>query len=288
MNLADVLPRPARVAEIVAESPDTRTFVLALDPPVPAFDAARPGQFAMLSLLGYGEAAFTLSALPGAGAASGTAVVTVRRVGSLTGALFTLAPGARLGLRGPFGRGFPEAPEAPTLYVAGGCGLSPLKAAIAQQLRARPPGTPIAIVYGARAPGERIHRKALASWEREAETHLIECVERAEPGWPGRIGLVVDFLGEAVARIGARRAAVCGPPSMLHRVAERLRRAGIGPAHVHIAVERYMKCGTGHCGHCYVDHRYVCTDGPVFSYEELLGLPDAFRGEAPAAGAGVC
>jgi NAD(P)H-flavin reductase len=277
MTFADALPRPARIAEVVDESIDTRTFVVALDEPRPAFDAARPGQFVMLSLLGHGEAAFTLSALPGAGAARGTVVLTIRRVGDLTGALFGLARGARVGVRGPFGRGFPDEPDEPTVYVAGGCGLSPLKAAIIGQLGARRRGTPIAIVYGARDPATRIHRAALAEWGRTAEVHLIECVERVDREWRGRAGRVIDFADEAVARIAARRAALCGPPLMLERVAGRLQGAGLEPRHIHVAVERYMKCGTGHCGHCYVDHRYVCTDGPVFSYEELRASTDGFR-----------
>jgi NAD(P)H-flavin reductase len=277
MTFADVLPRAARIAEVVDESPDTRTFVLALEESWPAFDAARPGQFVMLSLLGHGEAAFTLSALPGAGAARGTVVLTVRRVGDLTGALFALAPGARLGVRGPFGRGFPAGPDEPTVYVAGGCGLSPLKAAISARLGGRSGGTPIAIVYGARDPSTRIHRVALAAWGRTADVHLIECVERVDREWQGRAGSVIDFVDEAVARITARRAALCGPPLMLERVAERLHQAGLEARHIHVAVERYMKCGTGHCGHCYVDHRYVCTDGPVFSYEELQASTDGFR-----------
>jgi NAD(P)H-flavin reductase len=181
-----------------------------------------------------------------------------------------------VGLRGPFGRGFPEAPATPTVYVAGGCGLSPLRAAIALHVSGRPPGTPIAIVYGARDPEARIHRGDLAAWERAPAVHLIECVERAGPGWWGRVGLVLDHVAEAVALIGARRAAVCGPPGMLAVVPERLCHLGLDAADIHVAIERHMQCGTGHCGHCYVNHRYVCTDGPVFSFAELAGLPDAF------------
>jgi NAD(P)H-flavin reductase len=117
---------------------------------------------------------------------------------------------------------------------------------------------------------------------------VIECVELATPGWNGRTGVVVDFLDEALAASGARRAALCGPPIMLHRAAEALCRRGLAPHDVHIALERYMKCGVGRCGHCYVDGCYVCTDGPVFSYAELLRLPDAFRTEALTAGARSC
>lgn len=288
MTFGDLLPHPARIGAVVPESPDTRTFTLVLEPPVAALDAARPGQFVMLSLLGHGEAAFTPSDLPLTGAARGTAVLTVRRVGRLTAALFTLGPGDRVGLRGPFGRGFQDEPAQPTLYVAGGCGLSPLRGAIARQLAARPAATRVAIVYGARDPEARMHRASLAAWKRAPDVDVVECVDRASPEWDGRVGVVVDFVEAAVARIGARRAALCGPPAMLYRTAERLRHAGFRPEHIHIALERYMKCGVGRCGHCYLDGRYVCTDGPVFSYAQLLDLPDAFRSEALDAAAAVC
>lgn len=285
-----VLPHPARLVDVVAESDDTRTFVLAPEPPVPALEAARAGQFVMLSLLGHGEAAFSLSSLVQAGAPAGTATLTVRRVGRLTGALFALAPGAKVGLRGPFGRGFPDAPASPTLYVAGGCGLSPLKAAVDVHLARRPPGTPLAVVYGTRDPEARIHRAALAVWARTPDVHLFQCVERAGPGWSGALGVVTAHLAGALAASGARRAALCGPPLMLAHTAEHLRRAGLAATDIHVAVERYMKCGFGQCGHCYVNGRYVCTDGPVFSYAELLALPEAFgAGAHPgAAAAAVC
>jgi NAD(P)H-flavin reductase len=285
MTFATFLPHRARIAEIVPESADTRTFVLALDRPVPALDAAQPGQFVMLSLFGYGEAAFTLSALPGAGGLAGMVVVTVRRVGSLTSALFTLQRGGRVGVRGPYGHGFPDDPGVPTIFVAGGCGLSPLKPAIARQIAARPRGTKVAIVYGARTPDARIHRAALADWARAPDVQLVECVDLGEPGWRGRVGVVTDYVGQAVAAVGARRAAVCGPPVMLRLAADRLCRLGLDPAQIDVAVERYMKCATGLCGHCYVNHRYVCRDGPVFPYAELRALPDAFGGLAPLAAA---
>jgi NAD(P)H-flavin reductase len=272
-----VLPHAGRIAACHVESDDTRTFVIRLDEPVSALDAARPGQFVMLSLLGHGEAAFTLAALPSCGAAAGTVTVTVRQVGALTAALFALAPGARVGVRGPYGRGFPlDGIDRPTLYVGGGCGLVPLKAAVDHQLVHRTPGTSIAIVYGARMPRTRVLRDALAAWAREPAVTLIETVERAEPGWDGRVGSVLAPVEEAVRAIGAERAAFCGPAGMLAPVGARLLRCGLAPDAVFVALERYMKCGTGLCGHCYVNARYVCTDGPVFSLAELAASPEAF------------
>ncbi|MGH7895391.1 MAG: FAD-binding oxidoreductase, partial [Candidatus Binatia bacterium] len=123
------VPRPAHLLTVLMESPDTRTFTFGLNDAETTFDTAGPGQFAMLSVFGHGEAAFTFSGLPGVGGRPGEVAITVRRVGSLTAALFELPLGARVGLRGPFGRGFPtDRFDVPTLFVAGGCGLSPLKA----------------------------------------------------------------------------------------------------------------------------------------------------------------
>jgi NAD(P)H-flavin reductase len=272
-----VLPRGGSIVEWREESDDTRTFVIRLDAPDAGLDAARPGQFVMLSLLGHGEAAFTLAALPSCGAAAGTVTLTVRCVGALTGALFRLGLGAHVGVRGPYGRGFPlDDADRPTLYVGGGCGLVPLKTAIDHQLVHRAPGTPVAIVYGARTPRTRVLREALAAWAREPAVTVIDTVEQAEHGWDGRVGPVLAMVEEGVGAIGAERAVLCGPPGMLVPVTARILRSGLAPDAVFVALERYMKCGTGLCGHCYVNARYVCTDGPVFSIAELEALPEAF------------
>ncbi len=269
------LPFPARLTTVIDESPDTRTFVLGLEPPVAALDGAQPGQFVMLSLLGIGEAPFTMSALPGAGGTPGTVVLTVRRMGVLTTALFALTPGARVGVRGPFGRGFPDADPVPTLYVAGGCGLAPLRAAIVCEL-AQPRAAPLAIVYGARDPVTRIFKTDLARWRHTPGVRMFERVDHADETWDGRVGSVVDDIAEAVAAIGATRAVVCGPPAMSALAAAELLRAGLDAGAVYVALERYMKCGTGQCGHCYVNQRYVCTDGPVFTLSELCVLPETW------------
>jgi NAD(P)H-flavin reductase len=271
-----LVPQPARIVGIEPESPDTRTVTLELEPHHPAFDAAAPGQFVMLSIPGHGEAAFTLSSLPRGGGRSGRIVITVRRVGDLTSALFERPLGARLGVRGPLGRGFPEGlADLPALYVAGGCGLAPLKAAIDTHVRERPSGVPITVLYGARRPDDRIHRAALAAWARVPAMRVLEIVEHPTVDWPGRTGTLIEHLAEALDPLPAR-AAVCGPPAMLGPVAHRLRQRGLPGDRIHLALERHMKCGTGECGHCYLGPKYVCRDGPVFTLGELEGIPDAF------------
>lgn len=277
----ELVPHAATIVAIQDESEDTRTLVLKLAAPVLALDAALPGQFVMLSLLGYGEAAFTLAELPRNGATPGTVTVTVRRVGSFTWALFACDLGDRVGVRGPYGRGFPvEHVDCPTIYVAGGCGLAPVRSAIEHQLMRRLPETPLAIVYGARTPAARILRSALAAWRTLPAVTVIEVVEHAKGGWDGRVGRVAEVVAEAARAVAAERAVICGPSAMLVATAAELRAARLAPEAVFVALERYMKCGTGLCGHCYVNDRYVCTDGPVFSLAELERLPDAFDGRA--------
>ncbi len=281
-EMLHLLPHPARIVAITDESEDTRTFVLRLETPVAALDAARPGQFVMLSLLGYGEAAFTLARLPHVDAEPGTVTLTVRRIGALTWALFACDVGAHVGVRGPFGRGFPlDAVDRATVYVAGGCGLVPLRSAIDHQLATRRAGVPIAIVYGARSPAARILRASLAAWRACPGVTLIETVERTDGDAAQRVGTVLDVLDEAVAAVHAERAALCGPTPMLAAVAARLRTMLPSTA-IAVALERYMKCGVGLCGHCYVNGRYVCTDGPVFTLAELDLLPEAFGGVGAA------
>ena len=271
--LHHVVPQRARLVGIEPESADTRTFTLECDQA--AFDAARPGQFVMLSVPGRGEAAFTLSSLPCGGGRVGQIVVTVRRVGELTSALFECPLGTRLGVRGPFGRGFPDGAAQPTLYVAGGCGLAPLKAAIETQLCERRAGVPITVLYGARRLEDRIHRAALGAWARFPQVRVLDVVEHPAAEWSGRTGTLADHLDEALDPLPAQ-AAVCGPPAMLGPVAERLRRRGVRADRILVALERHMKCGTGECGHCYVGSKYLCRDGPVFSLAELDAIPDAF------------
>ena len=273
--LHHLIPQPAHLVRIEPESDDTRTFVLELEAHRAAFDVAAPGQFVMLSIPGHGDAAFTLSSIPRGGGPVGRIVVTVRRVGELTSALFERPIGARVGVRGPFGRGFPEGvAHLPTLYVAGGCGLAPLKAVIDTQVRERAAESPITILYATRHPGDRIHRTALAAWAREPSMRVLEVIEHPTSGWRGRTGTLVDHLDEALDPLPAV-AAVCGPPGMLGPVAQRLRRRGISADCIFVALERQMKCGTGECGHCYVGSKYACRDGPVFSLAELDQIPEA-------------
>jgi NAD(P)H-flavin reductase len=282
--LHSYLPVRADVTAIVPETSDTRTFVLEPRTDASRFTGARPGQFVMLSLAGHGEAAFTLASAAAAAAFRNRIALTVRRVGRLTAALFELEPGDSLGLRGPFGRGFPEWPaEASVLFVAGGCGLAPLSAAIEARIATPGRSASVTIAYGARHPAARIYRKALDRWRATAGVAVLESVESAANGWSGRVGNVDDLLEGALRAAPPDFAAVCGPPAMMSLVARRLAdEGGVASSRIHLAIERQMKCALGTCGRCYVGSRYACRDGPVFSLAQLAELDPAFRTRLPA------
>ena len=232
----------------------------------------------MLSLLGYGEAAFTLASLPGCGGRAGHGHPDGAAGGPLTWALFARDVGRpRRRARTVRARLSRRRLDRPTVYVAGGCGLAPLKAPIDHQLAYRRRGTPLAIVYGARTPATRILRGALAAWRGTPDVHP----DRVRRAPRRRLGRARSAWSWTSWTRPCGPSAPSGPLSagrrrMLAAVAARLGEAGLAPAAIHVALERYMKCGTGLCGHCYVNDRYVCTDGPVFSLAELATLPEAF------------
>ncbi|MEW6270021.1 MAG: hypothetical protein AB1689_12075, partial [Thermodesulfobacteriota bacterium] len=224
------LPDPARITSIARESDDTRSLVLEpAGEASPAWLRAAPGQFVFLSLLGVGEAAFTISSWQAGAPPTRDIVLTVRRVGRLTSAVFALRPGDTVGVRGPFGRGFPDWPaHAGVTFVAGGCGLAPLRAAIEARIATRAAAAPVTVVYGAREPGTRIFRADLDRWRAKPGVTFYDCVERPDAACRGAVGDVCDALEPALASRPTPFAAVCGPPAMMSAVALRLARTG-GP-----------------------------------------------------------
>ena len=271
-------PTPARIAAVVRESHDTRTFVL--DLPDRAMAPPVPGQFVILSLLGHGEAAFMVSSLHRE-AVLHSLSLTVRRVGSLTSALFGLSRGAAVGLRGPFGRGFPDfPPDAAVLFVAGDRGLAPLRPAIERRLVSRTADATTHVVYGAHDPRARILRADLERWRVQENLVLIDPVEEPAPGWTGALGDVASALACALEERIPDRVAACGPPRMLGAVARRLRSAGVPAERVFFTIEHQTECAPDVCGHCYAEDHHVCREGPVFNLAKLDEIDPTAAGSA--------
>lgn len=261
-----LVPLTARVTRVVDETPDVKTLWLEAPGGGLPF-AARPGQLAMVSVFGAGEAMFSLADM------GGHLEVSVKRVGEVTGALHQLVPGRTLGIRGPYGNGFPleELSGRDILFVAGGIGLAPLRGLIRWCL-ARPGDFGLLrLICGTRTPADLVYKEELAAWP-TAGCRVDLTVDRGEDGWAGHVGLVPAYVRE-LAPSPAAAAVVCGPPAMIRHTLPVLTELGFDQAAVYTTLEMRMKCGVGKCGRCNIGSCYVCLDGPVFSMARLAELP---------------
>lgn len=265
---APFVPQAYRVEEVTRELADTVSLRLApLDGARPDF---RPGQFNMLWAFGVGEAAISISDVE----TDGSFVHTVRAVGAVSGALAGLEVGTRVGLRGPFGTGWPlaEARGADVVVVAGGLGLAPLRPAIQALLADRARYGRVAILVGARSPETLLYPEALAAWQRRPDVEVLVTVDHAGADWAGRVGVVPGLVPRAAFDADDCVALVCGPEVMMRFTVAALRHAGVAAERIHVSMERNMKCAVGWCGHCQFGPAFVCKDGPVMRYDAIADL----------------
>lgn len=230
-----------------------------------------PGQFNMLTAFGVGEAAISLSGDP---AEPGRIIHTIRAVGPVSTALSGLHPGEPIGLRGPFGRGWPmtEAAGRDVVVVAGGLGLAPLRPALYRLFAEREKYGRVILLYGARSPDDILFRHELEDWRSRLDLEVEATVDHALDGWRGNVGVVTSLISRASFDPARALAMLCGPEIMMRFVAASLRDAGVAEEAIYLSMERNMKCAVGWCGHCQFGTVFVCRDGPVFRYDELRGL----------------
>lgn len=260
------VPASATVLATRRETEDTWTLELGPEGGL----AFEPGQFTMLGAFGAGEVPISVSGDPGAPA---SLVHTVRAVGPATRAICAAAEGQSLTVRGPFGHGWPvgDAAGQDLLIVAGGLGLAPLRPALYAALAERESFGRVILLYGGRSPDQLLFRDELASWRRAEDLELLVTVDVAEPGWHGRVGVVPALIDRAGIDPARTVALACGPELMMQFSVEALLDAGVDAARIHVSLERNMRCATGHCGHCQLGGKFVCRDGPVFSWDEIGG-----------------
>lgn len=274
MRANQLLPGQAVIRKTRHQTYDTITFTLSFVDGRQAEYRYRPGQYNMVSLFGVGESAISISSEP---SRRDSFDHTVRIVGNVTKALRRLEPGDVVGIRGPYGRGWPmdEAAGKDVLVVAGGMGLAPLRPAIAEILEHRERFGKLEILYGARTPEDLLFTDEYESWRSDPNCHLLTTVDMVPEGerWDGHVGVVTTLYKEM--RTKPRNAVVlmCGPHVMMRFGIIGLVRSGFSPDQIYVSLERRMKCGVGICGHCQVGPLHVCKDGPVFSYSSLQKLP---------------
>ncbi len=234
-----------------------------------------PGQFVMVSVLGVGEMPIVVTSSPSR--SQGCFDICVRRVGDVTSALHRLQPGERIGIRGPFGRGFPleKMRGKDLLLVGGGTGIFPLRALINQVLDERRFFGRVIILYGAKRPEELLFRDELDAW---AASDNVECritVDHSGETWDGHVGVVTTLFPSIAVNPRDVIAIVCGPHAMYRFALIEVLAKGIPEAQIYLSLERRMKCGVGKCGHCQINHLYCCQHGPVFPYAQIKSVPEA-------------
>jgi NAD(P)H-flavin reductase len=260
-------PREAEVIGRSEETADTFTLTLRLRDGAP-YEFA-PGQFNMLYLFGCGEV--PISVVDGE---DGRLTHTVRAVGRVTRGLQALRTGDRIGLRGPYGRGWPmQAAEGhDLLVVTGGLGCAPSVSIIHHVLAARERYGHLTLLQGVKRAEDLIWRARYDAWAAlpDVEVHLAADV--AGPGWHGHVGLVTALFDSVDLRAKSTYAMLCGPEIMMQTAAAQLHHRGLGAERIHLSMERNMHCGVGLCGHCQHGPRFVCRDGPVFAWPEVADL----------------
>ena len=261
-------PTPARIQKVRRETADTFTIDLDVDSQRGGFRFV-PGQFNMLYVFGVGEVPISISGDPGE---PRKLVHTIRAVGTVTAAIRKQGKTGVLGVRGPYGHGWPleQAKGGDLLLVAGGLGLAPLRPAIYHVLRHRSDFRDVALLVGARTPKDLLFRGELARWQREGRIQVLVSVDRAELDWKGHIGVVPSLLREARFEPARTLAFACGPEVMMRFCERELARLGLSPEQLYLSLERNMKCAVGFCGHCQLGPAFLCKDGPVLRYDRVL------------------
>jgi sulfhydrogenase subunit gamma (sulfur reductase) len=271
-------PYLMEIEDIIEETPDVRTFRLKFKNSKEAENFAfKAGQFGEYSVLGEGESTFCVASSP---TRKGYIECTFRKAGRVTNSLANLEIGDTVGFRGPYGNTFPveEWEGKNLLYIAGGIALPPMRCVIWNTVDLRDKYKDITIVYGARTVSDLVYKHELKEWEDRPDIRLITTVDPGgqTPDWKGEIGFVPMVLEKLAPSSENTIAVLCGPPVMIKFTMPVLKKLGFSDKDIYTTLENRMKCGFGKCGRCNVGKVFVCKDGPVFSYEQILTLPEEY------------
>lgn len=270
-----LMPVIGVVTDIRIDTPDVKTFRVVTPDGKKAFEH-RPGQCAMLSVPGVGEAMFSITSSP-----TNTEFMefSIKKCGCVTEWLHSMEPGQQITIRGPYGNGFPVDDVfagRDLLFIAGGIGLAPLRSVINYCRHYRDRYGKIDIVYGSRSMQDLVdYNEIIYEWAVDAGVSVHLTIDKEQPEWSGHVGFVPNYvkeLGFSTDKI----AILCGPPIMIKFTLAGLCEIGFDKTQIYTTMELRMKCGIGKCGRCNIGSKYVCKDGPVFRCDELDALPNEY------------
>ena len=276
MRTDNLIPMIGVVTEIRRDTPDIKTFRVEKPEGGKCFEHM-PGQCAMLSIPGVGEAMFSITSSP---TVKDWQEFSIKKCGCLTDWLHAMDVGQQIMIRGPFGKHFPVEDELKgkdLLFIAGGVGLAPLHSVINYVLDNRADYGAVDIVYGSRSKDDLLDIDEIqSSWmdpKNDMNVHLT--IDRAQEGWDGHVAFVPTYV-EELGFDPNKTVLVCGPPIMIKFVLQALTKLGFQKTQIYTTMELRMKCGLGKCGRCNIGDKYVCKDGPVFRFDELDELPSEY------------
>lgn len=262
-------PVEAVIEDIIVETPAIKTFLLR---PKEKFEFYT-GQFIELTLPGLGEAPFTPSSDPNI---KEKIEVTVMKAGRVTSLLHNQDKNTVVGIRGPYGKGYPldRFKGRDVLVIGGGVGLAPLRSLLFSLFAQIDKYNKVVLRYGARSPQDIVYKEMIPGWAKIKKVDIFTTVDVDGPAWQGHVGLITTILNDLPVDLKKASAVVCGPPIMMKFVTLKLLDLGFQPQDIYLSMEKNMSCGLGKCGHCRLGSFYICKDGPVFTYEQLKNVHD--------------
>jgi sulfite reductase subunit B len=269
------LPNLAVINDVKELAYDTKLFRISFkDKKLQRKFDYKPGQFVEIGVFGFGEAPISITSSP---SVKNYFELCIKNMGGVTNKLHQMKKKDTVYVRGPYGNGFPfdEVKGKDILFVAGGIGLAPLRSLINEMIAYRNSFGKIQVLYGARTPEDMIFTHELKEWGKEIK--VLATVDKGDFGWKGDVGVVGTLLTSIKEFKKDTVAFVCGPPVMIRFVIQDLVKLGFKDENIITTLERKMQCGIGKCGHCNIGGKYVCIDGPVFTYKQIKGLPEALQ-----------
>ena len=269
------VPEIATITKIEQMSPTEKLFDIKIDNPESqkAFDFL-PGQFVELTVFGLGEAPFSIPSSPNN---KDYFQLCIRDIGNVSGALHRMKPGDKIGIRGPFGKGyfpFEKMKGKDVIIVVGGLGLAPVMPLIHTILEDRENYKRLVIIYGSTDPENILFKKEIEDWKKRDDIELCLTVDNPDEEWQGEVGVCTNLI-PGIDCDSDSYAVVCGPPVMYKFVVSEFEKKCIKPENIFLSLERRMECGVGKCNHCHVGNKLSCIDGPVFSLWEIRNLKEA-------------
>jgi len=262
-------PIAAEVLDVVTETPTIKTIRFRPKEPL-SFET---GQFIELTIPGVGEAPFTPSSRP---AVRDVMEVTVMKIGKVTEEIHQLKKGDVIGLRGPFGTGYPvdEFKGKEIVVVGGGCGFAPLRSLMYEFFARSGEFKKLSFRGGCKTPQELLYKTEIEGWSKRDDLNLRLTVDKGDSGWKGNVGVVTTILDDLDMDYPKAIAIVCGPPIAMKFSTKKLLELGFKQSNIYLSMEKNMSCGIGKCGHCRLGTYYACKDGPVFTYDKIKNFPN--------------